>query len=72
MKTTIENEEFLRKTRHPATILGPFLQSLGEEVDEWRREVRLFATELWSLMDLAPPKRSILKLGAELEETDGY
>ncbi|CAL1143670.1 unnamed protein product [Cladocopium goreaui] len=40
---------------------SPFLQSLGEEVDEWRREVRLFATELWSLMDLAPPKRSVLR-----------
>jgi len=43
---------------------------LGEDVDEWRREVRLFTAELWSLMDLAPPKRGVLKLGA-LSPTHG-
>lgn len=46
------------------TLWGAFLNSLGEDVDEWRREVRLFTAELWSLMDLAPPKRGVLKLGA--------
>lgn len=54
---------FLRETLDSGSFprWSPFLQSLGEEVDEWRREVRLFATELWSLMDLAPPKRSVLR-----------
>ena len=52
------------------TLWGAFLNSLGEDVDEWRREVRLFTAELWSLMDLAPPKRGVLKLGA-LSPTHG-
>eukprot|EP00435_Cladocopium_sp_Y103_P057838 s840_g20.t1 len=54
---------FLRETLDSGSFprWSPFLVSLGEDVDDWRCEVRLFTTELWSLMDLAPPKRSVLR-----------
>eukprot|EP00434_Breviolum_minutum_P037676 symbB.v1.2.033418.t1/scaffold4147.1/size43859/1 len=53
---------FLRETVDSGSFprWSAFLNSLGEDVDEWRREVRWF-TELWSLMDLAPPKRGVLR-----------